>query len=256
MERKSFAINLAKKAGEIMRDNFTLGMKKEWKSDNTPVTETDIRINNLVLNAVKKSFPSYSIIAEEGSNMLENSEFVWVCDPVDGTIPFSLGIPTCVFSLALLRHGEPILGVVYDPFMDRMFTAEKGKGAFLNNNKIEVSKNAGFDRSVIAFHFGKKGIVDSFNFGKELVERKVKIMYHHSIIYASVLVAAGELVAAIHNGNHPWDSASSAIIVKEAGGKATDLFGNEQRYDQDIKGCLLTNGKVHDSLLNMIKKNN
>lgn len=139
MEYKHFAINIAKKAGGIILENFKMGMKKEWKKDETPVTLTDRKINNMVSGAINKNFPDHSFILEEGGSTNKKSPYMWLCDPVDGTIPFSHGIPASVFVLALIKDGSPILGVIYDPFLDRMFFAEKGKGAFLNNKKMKVS---------------------------------------------------------------------------------------------------------------------
>ena len=116
-------------------------MDKTIKKDGSPVTKTDLAINKLVIDRVKKYFPSHGVLGEEQSNYVEKADYVWVCDPVDGTIPFSRGMPTCMFSLGLTFKGKPILGVGYDPFIDRLIFAELGKGAFLNGKKIHVSRN-------------------------------------------------------------------------------------------------------------------
>lgn len=139
MTYKNFAIGLAKKAGKIIRANFVLGMAKQIKKDGSPVTKTDLAINSMVIRDVEKHYPGHAILGEEESHPIKGAEYVWVCDPVDGTIPFSKGVPTCMFSLALTHRGLPILGVAYDAFMDRMFFAEKGKGAFLNGKRVHVS---------------------------------------------------------------------------------------------------------------------
>ena len=255
MDYKTFALQLAQEAGKIIRKNFMLGMKKEWKEDNTPLTETDLAINKLVLDSIKKEFPSHSLIAEEESNFNENSEFVWVCDPLDGTIPFSHGIPTCVFSLALVKKGEVILGVVYDPFMDRMFFAEKGRGAFLNNKKIHVSDSKTIkSKLTCVVPRMKKAPYDLSDFAKELMKREAIPINLMSITYMGALVANGEFIATAFPETHPHDTAALKVIVEEAGGKVTDLFGNEQRYDRDIKGHLITNGLIHKELVELIKK--
>ncbi len=254
MDYKEFAINLAKEAGEIIKKNFKLGMKKEWKSDNTPVTETDFKINRLVIDSVKKHFPTHSVLAEEGNNLQDGSEYTWVCDPLDGTIPFSHGIPTCVFSLALVKNGEPILGVIYDPFMDRMFFAEKDKGTFLNGAKVSVSKKKDLEKSVIGAGVAKR---DVFGVNKAifpLKEEDAKVMNLLSICYMGMLVASGEFVAAIFSHTSAHDLAALKIIVEEAGGKVTDLFGKDQRYDRPIKGGLMSNGLVHKKILDIIEK--
>ena len=111
MTYEEFAKQLAQKAGEIMKNNFSHGMKKELKRDKSPVTTTDIAINKLVISEVKKYFPDHDVKGEEESSFENNSEYVWVCDPVDGTYPFSHGLPVFTFSLALVKNGKPVLGV-------------------------------------------------------------------------------------------------------------------------------------------------
>jgi inositol-phosphate phosphatase / L-galactose 1-phosphate phosphatase / histidinol-phosphatase len=109
-----FAIKIAKEAGDIMRAHFSLGMKKEWKEDNSPLTITDTAINELVIQKVKESFPEHGVLGEEASLETTDATHIWVVDPVDGTIPFSHGVPTFAFSLALVVDGVPQLGVVFD----------------------------------------------------------------------------------------------------------------------------------------------
>jgi fructose-1,6-bisphosphatase/inositol monophosphatase family enzyme len=253
MKEKELALTLAKQAGKIIKDNFSLGMKKEWKEDNTPLTITDTEINKLVIKLVKQNFKNHSIIGEEESDYREEHEYCWVCDPVDGTIPFSHGVPTCVFSLALVHKGKPILGVVYDPFMDRMFFAEKGKGATLNGKKIKVSSESDIKKKVIGICTWSQSKYPLFRTRKELDKRYVHVMNVSSITYMGALVANGEFIATIFSGDKPHDTAALKIIVEEAGGKVTDLFGNEQRYDREIKGHIISNSLVHQELVNLTR---
>jgi len=253
MDYKSFSVDLARQAGAIIKANFSLGMKKEWKADNTPLTVTDVTINQLVIDAVQKNFPGHSVLAEEGSAMIAGSEYVWVCDPIDGTIPFSHGIPTCVFSLALCQKGKPILGVVYDPFMDRLYFAEQGKGTTLNGASTHVSSTTQLNNTLIGVAYWDNGKFFHYPpLHTALVSHHVKVMNVMSITYMASLVASGEFVATIFQGESSYDTAAVKIIVEEAGGKATDLFGNEQRYDRDIKGHVISNGLVHSQLLELI----
>lgn len=251
---KQFSLNLAKKAGKIIKANFDLGMKKEWKEDSTPLTQTDLELNQFVIDSIKKEFPGHTIFSEEGNHLSKKSDLTWVCDPLDGTIPFSHGIPTCVFSLALVKNGESILGVVYDPFMDRMFFAEKGKGAFLNKKKIKVSKNNPLSESVIGIVWWPGALFNFLELTKHLLEERTKLLNLLSITYMGSLVANGELAATIFAGNKPHDTAALKVIIEEAGGKVTDIFGNEQRYDQEINGHLIANPALHNKLLEIIKQ--
>jgi fructose-1,6-bisphosphatase/inositol monophosphatase family enzyme len=250
---KDFAIDLAGKAGEIMRTNFALGMKREWKKDSSPLTETDKAINNLVINSIKTNYPDHSIIAEEGSHILKNSEYDWVCDPVDGTFPFSHGYPCFVFSLALTKNGEGILGVLYDPIMDRLFYAQYNEPTTLNNKTIRVSKQTNIKDSVIdcVSWFGAR--YDLFAFQRLNASFGGHNSSLMSVCYSASLVTCGEFIATIYPDKNPWDGAAVKMIVNNAGGKVTDLFGNEQRYDQEIKGFIASNGLVHDQIVELVQ---
>lgn len=252
MEPKDLAIQLAYQAGEMIRTNFKRNMRKQWKADHSPVTETDLAINSLVIREIEKYFPEHSILAEEESS-LKPSDYVWVCDPVDGTTPFAHGIPTCVFSLALVYHGESILGVIYDPFIDRLFWAEKGKGSFLNDQRIEVNRNHIQENNLI-------GVVPARRYPGFVIKmlefcrsQNIKVVSLGSTIYMGMLVASGELSASIFAGKGAHDSAALKVLIDEAGGKMTSLFGDEQRYDGPVEGHLITNGVLHDEFLTVIR---
>lgn len=250
---KDFAINLAKEAGGIMRVDFMLGMKKEWKDDNSPITETDSRINQLVIDAIQKEFPGYSVLAEEGSAIVDGSEYTWVCDPIDGTIPFSSGLGISVFSLALVRDGKSMLGVVFDPYFDRLFYATKGKGAFLNGEPIYVSSKKSLDKEGVEFSIPAQRVLEFPSFYNNLVATGAKTMDLRTTVHSGALVAAGEFIAVYYLHQHAHDIAALKILVEEAGGKVTDINGNDQRYDQPINGAIVSNGHVHDELVELIR---
>lgn len=257
MDAKVFALDLAHRAGAIIKKNFMLGMKKEWKIDelhDSPVTKTDVAINRLVVDGVKKEFPSHSILGEEESELSGTGEYVWVCDPIDGTKAFSHAIPTCVFSLALTRRGKSITGVIYDPFMDRMFFAQHGKGATMNGQKISVSSRDTIKNSLFGVCSGWKDAPCDFSPVSAALKREnAEVIDVGSITYMGALVAAGEFGGTMFQGTKPYDTAALKVIVEEAGGKVTDLFGNDQRYDRDIKGHIISNGILHGVLLDMIR---
>ena len=246
-----FAVHLAQKAGVIMKADFHLGMKREWKSNQTPLTVSDKKINQLVVDATEKYYPSYAVIAEEGSS-IKDSKYAWVCDPIDGTIPFVHGYPTSVFAIALTKNGESILGVIYDPFMDRLVTAQKGKGTYLNNKPIHVSSTKNLKGTTIdvAGWFNKKLAMNSLS--ELLMSKGCMTITLRAISYTGILVAAGELAAVIYSITEPWDGAAVKIIVEEAGGKVSDLFGKDQRYDRKLTGCIASNGVLHNTLVDII----
>ena len=253
MDFIQFAESIARESGAIIRQNFSLGMSREWKGDGTPLTETDERINQLVIDKVALHFPDHSVLGEEGSSSEILNEYTWVCDPVDGTIPFSHGVPTSVFSLGLCRNGEPIVGVIYDPYMDRLLIAEKGNGAWLNGKSAKVSNKSDFQSATIAVDGPPAGLVSIDQIFRPLTDLGTFVITLRCICYGGMLVAAGEFVAAIMTGTTPWDGAALAVIVKEAGGKITDFNGEQQRYDKVTKGFIASNGLVHEQLLEIVR---
>ncbi|MES2622954.1 MAG: inositol monophosphatase [Patescibacteria group bacterium] len=253
-EFKTFAEDFAKRAGAIMKKNFSLGMAKEWKSDTTPLTETDTLINSMLIQEIREKFPTHSVKGEEESDIKENSQYLWVCDPVDGTIPFSHGLPISTFLLALVLDGESILGVVYDPFMDRLYSAAKGEGAFLNGSPISVSTSTALKATAAAYEHFETAAYDISEVAEKLTHMGVKMMKLCSIGYASALVAAGELSFTIFPHMTAHDAAAFSVLIKEAGGVFTDLFGNEQRYDREIKGYIASNVVLHPQLVELVKE--
>ncbi len=243
-----FATSLARQAGVMMKMNFVGGMAKEWKEDTTPLTVTDTAINELVLKAAQEEYPTYSFIGEEGSREIE-SEYAWVCDPIDGTVPFSFGYPTFAFSLALTKNGESILGVIYDPIMDRMLTAVKGEGAFMGGKRIAVSEDATLSRQVL---IGMNSSRDLQKLRSALSNGDCRLPTLYSCVYGGMLVALGEFGAAIYPYDKAWDAAAVKIIVEEAGGKVTSISGDEQRYDRTINGFVASNGLIHDELVRLL----
>ena len=247
-----FAISLAREAGEIMKQNFSLAMKKEWKHDHTPVTATDLEINKLVLERIKAKFPDHDVIGEEGSSQSSGSEYVWVCDPVDGTHNFAHGIPTATFLLALVYKDAGLVSVIYDPFMDRMFYAQKGEGAFLNGNPISVSDSRSITKTLVGL--GKwNSACNLFPVSQEMHKRNTRMITGLSIGYMGALVAVGEFSATLFGGGSIYDNLSVRILVEEAGGKVTNLFGEVEGFLDEVKGQLVSNGLVHDEILEIIK---
>lgn len=253
---KQFAIDFIKRAGDIMRQHFTMGVKKRIKPGEGPVTAADLAINHRLIEEVKKLFPDHGVLGEEESN-LQNvaSEYVWVCDPIDGTIAFARGIPIATSSLALTKNGKSILGVVYDPFCDRLYFAEKGQGATMNGKPIRVSQTAKLDGADGVVEISRSSKFDVFGLPKLLkVRENANVATFQAIVYSSMLTAAGQFDFNVFPRTGAHDAAAVKIIVEEADGKVTDLFGNEQRYDRETKGFVATNGKVHDELIKVIQE--
>jgi myo-inositol-1(or 4)-monophosphatase len=255
-EYLGFAKELAAEAGAIMKRYFRADdIGTEWKEDNTPLTVADTKINDLVIERVKQKFPSHGILGEEASYKTDR-DLLWVVDPVDGTIPFSLGIPISTFSLGLVdrKDGQPLVGVVLDPSLNRLYSSIKGKGAYLNGVKIQTSNQKELERGYVSVigRFGGESLADCID---QLHKENSKVFSLISQAYSSTLVASGELIGSIFAYGMPWDTAASALIVSEAGGEVTDMKGKVRRHDQVGDGCIQScNQEIHNQLLNILNK--
>lgn len=250
-----FAKDIAYKAGKIMIKYFKDNNKASYKLDQTIVTKADTEINQYLIKRVKETFPTHSVDGEE--EQFGKSNYVWVCDPIDGTAMYARGIPVAVFSLALVIEGVPTIGVVYDPFTDSMYYAIKGKGAYKNDKKISVNNIELNDKKSVAnFDMWPKADYNLYDSIKEL-GKKTYFVSVGSVIRACMCIATGDFNLAIFPGttHKNCDIAAAKVIVEASGGKVTDLFGNEQRYDRDINGAIISNGKVHDEVVAVLKTN-
>lgn len=251
-----FAIELAHEAGHIMLDHFKMGVAADLKADNSPVTVADETINRMVIDRVLDAYPGHGVIGEEGSVEKPNSALQWVCDPIDGTLPYTLGIPTNVFCLALVEGGDPVVSVVFDPYMDRMYTAIRDEGAFCNGESISTSDTATLADAVmnVAGRSARGAAALGGPIYADLESLGVRLLDHSSFVYESMLVAAGLFDAAIFTKNTPWDAAAGALLVAEAGGIATDVTGSAQRYDGAISGLIVSNGRIHDEVRQVVAR--
>ena len=253
-EYLEFAKEIANEAGIIMKKYFVGDNGANYKYDQTIVTKADIEINHILVERVKEKYPTHSVDGEE--EQFGQSKYVWVCDPVDGTAMYARHIPVAVFSLALVVDGVSKVGVVYDVFTDCLYTAIKGQGAYKNGHKISVNDTKLDDmRSVSNFDMWPEASYNIYDTIKEL-GKKTYFVGIGSVIHACMCVANGDFNLAIFPGtkHKNCDIAAAKVIVEEAGGKVTDLFGNEQRYDESINGAIISNSVVHDEVVKTINK--
>lgn len=244
-----FAKEVAREAGNIMLQHFRNAPSVQVKKDGSQVSLADQEINDMLIAKVAKYFPSHNILAEEKSVQRSQATYTWVCDPIDGTLPFLLGIPLCAFSLALVdKKGQPLLAVVYDPFLDDMYWATKGSGAWKNTQRLMIYSQAERSRLFVGFSGRSSKVLNVAAF-KNIVDTQCQRIATKSFVYEAVLVATGQLDAAILMGDGAHDAAAAMLIVKEAGGSATNLFGQEQRYDQPIEGLIVATPAVQKQLV-------
>lgn len=252
--RLEFATQLAYQAGEIMLKHFQAGVAKEDKADGTPVTVADKAINTLVIKAVRQQFPNDGVLAEEESFTKDAPEYLWVCDPINGTIPYVFGLPVSKFSLALVKDGKSVIGVIYDPFMKRLYHAIKNKGAFVNNTKLSVSNAKTLkEGKYLSFANHTVPLYDAGELAREVNRRKLWNLILLCFTAEATLVASGQTIGCVMGYSTAHDLAAVKVIVEEAGGKVTDLLGNEQRYDRPINGGIISNGLVHQELVGLVQ---
>ncbi len=244
---------IAVEAGRIIRSQFGLSVDSTWKEDRSPLTEADIAIHELTTARLRAEFPNCVVLSEEGThgNATESDE-VWVCDPLDGTTPFISGYPTSVFALALCRSGDPVLGVLFDPYLDRMLVAEKGRGAELNGLPSHVNDFAKLETTTV--DVSNLPHVKYFVPGlhEAIARTGARPTSLYSSAYAGLLLSVGLFAGVVLTQDTPWDGAAVQIVVEEAGGVVTSISGERQRYDRPIEGYVASNGRVHEELLGII----
>lgn len=253
-----FAKGLAQEAGVIMKRYFRADdIATEWKEDNSPITIADKTINSLVIERVKEAFPEHGVLGEEES-FEPNRKRVWIVDPIDGTSPYSLGMPLSTFCLALVDEGRVQVSVVYDPVLDRLYSASLGEGATVNDQQLKVSDKNTFDQ---AYTMGFSGLGPRQEPLEPIIEairsKGGRVISVPSFSYMAAHVATGDLVLCYMAYGSPWDAAAISLIVEEAGGKVTDMYGKERTYPEWGEGLLVSNGSVlHDDVLEMIRNAN
>jgi fructose-1,6-bisphosphatase/inositol monophosphatase family enzyme len=245
--------DLASEAGEIILDNFGNG-RVDWKKDKTPVTPADKIANELVVDRISRDFPNISIIGEERSLIVENSDYTVYCDPIDGTFPFVWNMPVVSFCIAVVAGNTPISGVIHDPFLDRMWFAEKGKGSFLEGEAISVSARNSLEGSSVCICWWKDAEYNLHEVCAKLMKQGVNWFNPASIAYLGGLLAMGKIDATIFPGSKFWETAAMQVITEEAGGKVTDIFGKEIDYSSGkMQGHIISNGRIHDELVDLVQ---
>jgi myo-inositol-1(or 4)-monophosphatase len=220
---------------------------------NNLVTEVDKRSEQIIIDIIKKNFPDHYILSEEVGELVEASPYKWIIDPIDGTVNYANGIPLCCVSIGVEHEGKMILGAVYNPFMNELFFAEKGKGAFLNDKQIFVSAKREVMKSCLVTGFPytyvntPNGPLEVFD---RLVRNGVPVRRLGSAAIDLCWVAAGRFDGFYEHHLQTWDSAAGFLMVEEAGGKVTDFADNY--YSPYQPQILATNGKIHDELLQVI----
>ena len=252
-ELQKVALEAALKAGKILKENIGKNFSVSYKSDKNLVTDVDKLAEKTILGIIKERFPAHSILTEEKGEESKRSPFKWIIDPLDGTTNYAHGFRIFCVSIGIEKDGEVILGVVYDPANEELFTATKNGGAYLNNIKISVSSISSIADSLLATGFPyyiKKNPNNNFDNFKNFAFHAQAIRRAGSAALDLCYVACGRFDGFWESGLNPWDVAAGSLIVAEAGGFVSDFSGKE--FSIHKKETLASNGKIHQEMVNIL----
>ncbi len=243
------ALDIASEAGSVMRTYFRADQQRVIKQDGSPVTVADTLINTLVIKHLNQAFPDDVVIGEEESTGDYGTGRRWLCDPVDGTKAYTWGVPTAMFSLALVIDGRPVLGVCYEPMLEMMYSAVSGEGAFCNGNPLSVSESS-LSEGILAIASDPSDIRKN-SIVTRILDEGITTAVFSGAVYKSTAVADGRFTGYIEHKVNAYDIAAIDVIVTEAGGRVTSLSGERHDYSASLKGVVVSNGHVHDELVNI-----
>jgi myo-inositol-1(or 4)-monophosphatase len=250
----NIAVKAARRAGNIInrasRNLDVLSVRS--KGANDFVSEVDHEAERAIIDTLKSAYPSHAILAEE-SGAAGRSEYVWIIDPLDGTTNFLHGLPQYAVSIALSHRNVLTQAVVYDPARNDLFTASRGRGAFLNDHRLRVSRRVRLAEALIGtgFPFRQFTHVDAYlAIFRDLLQKSAGVRRPGAASLDLAYVAAGRFDAFWELGLSPWDMAAGALLVIEAGGLVGDLEGND-RY-MDCGHIVAGNPKIFAQLVQVI----
>jgi myo-inositol-1(or 4)-monophosphatase len=241
--------DIAREAGALLMDYFHRRVKIEYKGDADLVTEADRNSEKLILGRIREHWPSHDVIGEEGARIETGSDYRWYVDPLDGTTNFAHSFPVFCVSLGLVFQGKRKAAVLYDPTRDELFAAEQGRGAWLNGEKIAVSKTSNLAQCLVATGFPshKRHKNPNIYFYHQLTLRTHGVRRAGSAALDLASVACGRFDGFWEFNLNAWDTTAGILIVEEAGGKATGFRGEELEVtDRDV---VASNGLIHADMV-------
>jgi len=248
----NIAVEAAREAGEILLSEHSRPQKISYKGDVDIVTETDKKSEAAIVSRLRRYFPQHAIVAEEGSGGSDKpTRYTWHVDPLDGTTNFAHGYPVFAVSIGLLEDGEPLVGAVLNPISNELFTAARGEGAYLNQRRIHVSNITEVGKSLFATGFPAHKRTSNTNiyYYWDFTLRSHGVRRAGSAAIDLCSVACGRFEGFWEFGLKSWDAAAGILIVREAGGVATDFAGRPYRPgDPEL---VTSNALVHAEMLKL-----
>jgi len=249
------ASGIVLKAGDYLRKNSVKIKSISYKGSINLVTNVDREVENILIGRLRKEFPEIGFLSEEAGEIRAGSGSKWIIDPIDGTTNFAHGFPFYSISLALEEEKGPVLGIVYDPVRDELFSAEHGSGAFLNGKPIKVSSQKDLKKSLLMTGFSYKlgeSMEKNFAHFKRFLVASQAVRRAGAASLDLCYVACGRLDGFWELDLNPWDTAAAWLIVKEAGGEVTTFSG--MPYNHYLKEILASNGKIHRLMSRILSK--
>jgi myo-inositol-1(or 4)-monophosphatase len=248
------AVAAAYVAGAIQKKGFGKRHQVRFKGEIDLVTEVDKGCEDKIHKIISREFPEHDFLMEESGSSNKPSEFKWIIDPLDGTTNYAHGYPCFCVSIGLEYRGKVIVGVVYEPIMDQLFTAVRGEGAFRNRKKIKVSKTPILKRGMLVTGFSydlQKRTKDNIeNFSKFIMNAQA-VRRDGAAAIDLCYVACGRFDGFWELDLQPWDTAAGSLVLQEAGGKLSRFDGTVfSIYDRDI---LASNGIIHPEMIDILK---
>lgn len=248
-------------SGKILR-NFYGKVNYSLKGRANLLTEADLASQRKAVGIIKAAFPRHEVLAEEekagGKAKIKDGADTWIIDPLDGTTNYAHTFPVFCVSIALVKNGSAVLGGIFDPVRDEMFTAARGKGAFLNSKKVKVSKTRKLSASLLATGFAYDRAKKSAfycAFYSDFLKVSHDIRRSGSASVDMAWLACGRTDGYWEFNLKPWDVAAGKIIVEEAGGKVSDLSGGKWKCPTTWgKETLASNGKIHGEMIGIIRR--
>ena len=248
----NIAVKAARRAGAIInrasQDIGTLTVKS--KNFNDFVSEVDVAAERAIIDTLKDAYPTHGFLGEESGSTSNESDFIWIIDPLDGTTNFLHGFPQYCVSIALQHKGEITQAVIYEPNRNDLYTATKGRGAFLNDKRIRVSKCDKLQESLIGtgFPFRDFKYLDTYlSMFKSMLQKTTGIRRPGSAALDLAYVANGSLDGFWEIGLSPWDIAAGGLLVREAGGIISNLNGKDGWLQSG--NVLAASPKIYDAMV-------
>jgi len=252
---KAVLLDTIRAAGQVLLEGIGENFQISHKSSlNDLVTEVDKRSEAVILDKIRNQFPDHAILSEEAGASEYSGTFRWIIDPLDGTVNFAHRLPICSVSIALEKEGEVVMGAVYNPFLNELFFAEKGHGAYLNDKPIRVSAQDQIRQAflVTGFPYQWRDMphdpVQVFGY---FIKQGVPVRRLGSAAIDLCWVACGRFDGYWEHHIHAWDVAAGGLIVREAGGQVTDFEG--QPYRLSSSKLIASNGRIHEGLLHAVQ---